>query len=307
MMKVRRKVNSQEWVAKFYRYYNNHSLPVKHLNRIEELLTEYANNDPKGFRRLVKFLRGTEQVNEIEKMESGIRTKHDISQKATDLLIAYCAIYLEELPCMLMDIIDKPEGKTTMEVCISLNEDWKAMLNWWGVKKRIYLYIIVDKDEQEEAFLKERLELNDVLIDNFNLNIEKEMEGFIEEVNSGKKNEKALSRTVFTGEPEKLLLEVKILTYICRKSSARVKEVLFKYGVSRGWMTLKIREWKKDKLIQIKNKPLTLVRTNRLRNHLDTYIIPNKKGIPSDSEGVIVLANRLDEIVRNEGRFFVLK
>lgn len=74
-------------------------------------------------------------------------------------------------------------------------------------------------------------------------------------------------------------------------------------------MTLKIREWKKDRLVKVKNKPFTLVRTNRLRNHLevyvkptltDTYVFPNKKGVTSISEDVIVLMNKLDEIVRNE-------
>lgn len=296
-------MNDQEWVEKFYDYYNQHSFPIEHLEKVEQLVDEYLQNDPKGLRRFVKFLDRAERMTKIEKMGRETTSKHDISQLSRDLLMAYCSIYPEELPCLVVDIITIEKIGNMLKICTSINENWERALKGWDEEMKTAVYFLIDKDEEDEAFLKEKLRIDDSLL--------QDMIEHVEERNK-EYDEKTYSRIYSLSEnADNAIQEIRILTFLCRNSPTTVKTIQNIYSVNKSWLTMAIRDWKKEKLIQVRNKPLTLVKTKGLEKHLKMYLKPDltdfydvldKKGGSALTSGVVELLNKLDEIVRNEGK-----
>ena len=90
------------------------------MDKIEALLQEYGNSDLKGLRRFVKLLESTERMAEFEKRGREISSRHDISKISLDLLMAYCTVYSEELPCLIVDVLNRKEIGYTLEKILYL-------------------------------------------------------------------------------------------------------------------------------------------------------------------------------------------
>lgn len=245
-------------------------------------------------------------MTELDKSGRVIRTPHDISQNALGLLTYYCVTYPEELPCLLVDIFLKTElGKTEIS-CKTFYENWSEGIKSWNVEDRASIYFLIEPDETESLLLKDRLRLNDDILEKcFDI-----MNNAVQEISAELKSEK-IQFFELTKKSEEFLLEIRVLTYVCRRSPVKVEDLLKIYAVNKSWMTLKIRKWKMERIISTKNKPLTLIKRKGLKTHLlphvkpdlvDThYIIRNGETFQL-SEQVINYYKQLDEIVRNEGK-----
>ncbi|MBA7547498.1 hypothetical protein ES705_39920 [subsurface metagenome] len=192
-----------------------------------------------------------------------------------------------------------------LETCKSFADEWDMVLNIWSEKMKILLYSLIVKYEEDAEFLEKKLNLDRNQI----MRSIQRIKGLAKEKIDN--NEKMFDALAVPSEPEKRILETKVLSYICRNSPVTVKTILNKYALSKGWLTLNVRKWKKEKLIQVKNKPLMLVKTKNLTKKLKSYLKPNLTDVYEFTKGrelvglaseTIDFINRLDEIVRNEGK-----
>jgi hypothetical protein len=284
----------------FFELYERYSLPVKYLEHFELLFEKYWDKEPKRVVRFVYILKST---------TSQMCTSDYILDELLELLGMYAFLFEDEICSLLMDAIHREKAGTVYSNIkkMTLAEKQEILQERDKTLRFAYLNMFAVYEE-DRKFLAEKLEILLEDSDNYMEIIEKQGREF------GQKLSLMSCVALKKGEEKNIRNEIKILTYICRKTQVSFSEINENYGVDRYWLRKRVLLWLKMNLVKVKFYKKNILQVNSTKK-LPKYL----KGFLKDKNTDIALLHEngeikridpnlrnvfsdLDYIVRNEGK-----